>query len=86
MGYRVSAREKFPQGPYIKRYPLITVKKTIYIFGGDTGPKQYTDSSIIAAFSLVTKQWTKVGLLNEPRCGHGVVLHKNQFIVVGGNG
>ena len=46
-----------------------------------TLPDSY--SNIIAAFDTTTKQWNKLGELNQARHGHGVILHQGQFIVVG---
>lgn len=38
----------------------------------------------IAAFNTITKKWKKVGKLNEARTGHGVIMNKGNFIIVGG--
>ena len=59
---------------------------TFYIFGGDSGPDTYTPSNTIAEFSTVTKEWTKLGELNQARYGHGVFIQQGDFIVVGGSG
>ena len=59
---------------------------TFYIFGGDSGPDIYTASNKIAAFSTVTKEWKKLGELNQARYGHGVFIQQGDFIVVGGWG
>ena len=58
---------------------------TFYIFGGDSGPDIYTASNKIAAFSTVTKEWKKLGELNQARYAHGVFIQQGDFIVVGGN-
>ena len=43
-----------------------------------------TPTNIIAAFSIITKKWTKSGKLNKARLGHGVIVRDGDFIVVGG--
>ena len=58
--------------------------ETFYIFGGDAGPRDSTPSTTIAAFSTVTKEWKKVGNLNQARFAHGVFIQQGNFIVVGG--
>ena len=60
------------------------MEDTFYIFGGDSGPRDYTPSSTIATFSTVTKEWKKLGELNQARLGHGVFIQQGHFIVVGG--
>ena len=45
-----------------------------------------TFSNIIARFETSTRQWKKLGELNEARLGHGVIAQKGEFIVVGGDG
>ena len=40
--------------------------------------------NIIARFETLTKQWEKLGELNQARHGHGVIFQKGDFIVVGG--
>ena len=56
--------------------------KSFYIFGGDYGDFQQTDT--IAAFSTITKEWRKVGELNQARLAHGVFIQQGYFIVIGG--
>ena len=53
---------------------------TFYMFGGDS---QWS-TSIIAAFSTLTKQWKKMGELNTARDGHGVIIQRGEFIIIGG--
>ena len=64
---------------------------TFYLFGGDSGPSDSTPSKTIAAFSTVTKEWKKLGELNQARYAHGVFIEfsmkffqHGEFIVVGG--
>ena len=57
---------------------------TFYIFGGDSGPSSNTPSNTIAAFSTVSKEWKKLGELNQARYAHGVLIQQGNFIVVGG--
>ena len=56
------------------------MKSTFYVFGGSNGSRQ---SNVIASFDTTTKQWKKLGELNEARSDHGVTFHQGQFIVVG---
>ena len=56
---------------------------TFYIFGGDSGPDTYTPSNTIASFSTVTKEWKKLGELNQARYAHGVFIQQGDFIVIG---
>ena len=60
------------------------MKDTFYLFGGDSGPSEFTPSNTIAAFSTMTKEWKKLGELNKARYAHGVIIQKDDFIVVGG--
>ena len=39
---------------------------------------------MIARFETSTKQWQKLGELNQARHGHGVIIHQGEFVVVGG--
>ena len=59
--------------------------QNFYIFGGDRGSSVKTSENTIAAFSTVTKQWKKLGELNEARYAHGVFIQEGDFIVVGGD-
>ena len=52
-----------------------------YIFGGVTNDG---NSNVIASFETSTRQWKKLGYLNEARFGHGVAIQQGEFIVVGG--
>ena len=56
--------------------------KSFYIFGGDRADFDETDT--IAAFSTVTMEWKKAGVLNQARLAHGVFIQQGDFIVVGG--
>ena len=58
------------------------------IFGGFTNESWvgFNISNVIASFDTTTKQWNKLGELNQARYGHGVILHQGQFIVAGGWG
>ena len=60
------------------------MEDTFYIFGGDSGPSSNTPSNTIAKFSTLTKEWTKLGELNQARFAHGVFIQQGDFIVVGG--
>ena len=42
-------------------------------------------TEIVAAFNTLTRNWRKVGQLQEARHGLGVILNKGKFIVVGGS-
>ena len=82
--FRFLELKVFRQGSYIQRYPIVAMEDTFYIFGGDSGPSNETPSNTIAAFSTVTKEWKKLGELNQARLGHGVFIQQGDFIVVGG--
>lgn len=60
------------------------MSEAFYIFGGDSGPSDNTPSNTIAAFSTMTKEWEKLGELNQARYANGVFIHQGDFIVVGG--
>ena len=53
-----------------------------YYFGGDSGD----DLNSILRLSGTSWTWSKVGQLNSPREGHGVISVGNIFTVVGGMG
>ena len=59
------------------------MKSSFIIFGGYDG-SWTDDTKRIAAFDTTSKQWKRLGQLNQARRGHGVILHQGQFIVVGG--
>ena len=82
--FQILELEIFCQGSYIQRYPIVAIEDTFYLFGGDSGPSEFTPSNTIAAFSTVTKEWKKLGELNQARYGHGVFIQQGNFIVVGG--
>ena len=56
------------------------MRASFYTFGGHTG----SYSNVIASFDTATKQWKKLGKLNQARQGHAVIVHQGHFIVVGG--
>ena len=69
----------------IAEAPIVTLGSTFYVFGGDSGYSFLRKpSSMIAAFSTITKEWTQIGDLNTARNGHKVIVQKGEFIVVGG--
>ena len=49
-----------------------------------SGYSNGNDLNVIAAFDTNTKQWKKLGKLNQARHGHSVTIHQGKFIVVGG--
>ena len=51
------------------------------MFGGKV---DWDQREIIASLSTETKQWKKVGKLNQSRSGHSVILHQGAFVNVGG--
>ena len=59
------------------------MKSSFIIFGGYDG-SWTDDTKRIAAFDTTSKQWKRLGQLNQARRGHGVIDHQGQFIVVGG--
>ena len=81
------------QGEYIIDYSIVALDHTFFIFGGDAGDldfdtpmlkAQYAATNTIAAFSTITKQWKKIGKLNNARYSHGVFLQKGAFVIFGG--
>ena len=69
------------QGQSIWSNPIVAVKNVFYVFGGDG---YNSPTKTIAAFNTKTKEWHKAGELNYARYGHGVIIHKDEFVVVGG--
>ena len=43
-----------------------------------------TVTKTIAVFSTITKEWKKIGEFNYARCGHGVFIQQDAFVLVGG--
>ena len=43
-------------------------------------------SDIVASFDTKSRQWKKLGHLNQARYGNGVIVRQGQFVVVGGIG
>ena len=72
--------EIFPQASYIWGYSIVAFEKSFIIFGGWKGDF----SNIIARFDTTTRQWKKLGELNQARRDHGVIIQNGEFIVVGG--
>ena len=81
------------EGKYIIDYSIVALDLTFFIFGGDAGDTdldkpfekaQYVATKTIAAFSTITKQWKKIGKLNNARYSHGVFLQKGAFVIFGG--
>ena len=58
---------------------------SFYLFGGSDGSFFSSGYRTIAGFDTNTKQWKKLGYLNQSRQGHGLIVHQGQFIVVGGD-
>ena len=56
------------------------------MFGGNLHPEDARPTNTIASFSTVTKEWKKLGELNQARYAHGVFIQQGDFIVVGGWG
>ena len=69
-------------GDRLYRTPVVALGSSFYIFGGDNG----SISATIACFSTISKQWSKVGELNDARYAHGVFADADHFVVVGGYG
>ena len=62
---------------------MVALKSSIYIFGGSPRTKI---GGIITTFDTTTKQWIRLGKLNQARYAHAVIVHQGQFVVVGGDG
>ena len=70
------------QGKFIIGQPVVALETTFYIFGGLIEEKKYNET--IAAFNTITKEWKKMGDMNQVRAGHGVFIQLDAFVVVGG--
>ena len=73
-----SISEIFRQAPFIYSYSIVSLGNSFYIFGG------YDTTNTIASFDTNTKQWIRVGELNQARDAHAVIVRQGQFVVVGG--
>lgn len=71
----------FFEASTINRYAIVTSGSSFYVFGGFHAA---TGQSTIASFDTISKEWKKVGDLNQARYGHGVLIQQDYFIVVGG--
>ena len=83
--YRVTtvvtkSKQKSAKASSIITSPIVAFGSSFYLFGGYDGGSIKT----IAGFDTNTKQWKKLGYLNQGRRGHGLIVHQGQFIVVGG--
>ena len=70
---------------YFYSYAILAFDKSFFLFGGFNGGAR-VDSNVIASFDTETKQWKKLGEMNQDRSGHGVIAHNGHFVVVGGRG
>ena len=69
--------ELFRQAQTISEYNIVALNSTFYIFGG-------RQTNTIAAFETIEKEWKKIGEFKHAQFGHGVIIHEEAFIVVGG--
>ena len=70
-------------------YSVVAIDDTFFIFGGRDLENQRLNrgnSRVIASFDTRSKNWKKLGEMNQPRYEHGVIVHQGQFFVVGGWG
>lgn len=75
-------------GSYISYYSIVAFNSSFYFFGGWRGSYHLgspaCNSYVIASFSTNTKQWKRIGFLNNARNSHGVMIDQGEFIIVGG--
>ena len=71
-----------PEEPFIHSFSIIDLETSFYMFGGWIMDRT---SDIDASFDTKSRQWKKLGHLNQARYGNGVINQQGQFIVVGGN-
>ena len=64
------------------------MNSTFYIFGGYSYrffvSARKSSKNDIASFDTITKEWKKLGSLNQARRGHRVIFHQGHFVVLGG--
>ena len=66
----------------IREYAIISFGDNFIIFGGVIG--NYIVTRTVAAFSITTRLWEKIGLLNVGIRQHGVIMKQYDFLVLGG--
>ena len=68
---------------YIFDYAIISHQNGLILFGG------YADAESLktmARLDLATTSWSKLGELQTPRDGHGVIFDGDVFMIIGGEG
>ena len=84
------SKKDYPYHEGIEAFEIVPFSSNFLVFGGlypdENSSTGYFATSVVALFDPDLNEWTKMGNLQQPRHGFGMVEIENKFLIMGGHG